>query len=74
MTRRRPPTIRTLTVARSRVTLGRPGSDRDPEDAVATLGVEEGESTALADLTEADLTTIRDWITAYVAALHEADT
>lgn len=65
MTRRRAPSMPTLDVSRGRVVLGRPGSQLDPEDAVATVGVQEGELTALAK--------IRDWIVVYVALLHEID-
>lgn len=59
--------MRTLDL-RHRIVLGRPGSDRDPEDAVATVGVEEGTAVALVDLTEADLVAVRDWIICYVNA------
>jgi hypothetical protein len=68
-TRRRAPSMPTLSLSRGRFSIGRPGSDRDPEDAVATVGCEEGAVTALVDLTEGELVEIRDWVTAYLEAL-----
>jgi hypothetical protein len=70
MTRRRCPSMPTLDLGG--FVLGRPGSDRQPEDAVASVAVEQAGTVTLVDLTEADLVEVRDWINEYVDRLHAA--